>query len=95
MKNKSRFAQLIDLTWRAGMYRHENSDQVMLREVYELYSIMFHEDFNAQRGNVHTMYKGGNYQALADELQQAVHTQQSLMEEIAEQIHQVHEEKNP
>lgn len=95
VKNKSRFAQLIHLTWKAGYYKYKNSFEVELNDVNAIYNQMFHEDFSALKGNVHNMYKGGNYAALYDELENVIDTQKSLLNEIKNWIGTIHNEKNP
>lgn len=98
VRNVSRFAQLIDLTWRAGYYKHDNSEQVTLKEICEAYQNVFSQDFYSQRGNINTLYKGGNCKALSMELenyaQSAEQIQKSIVNELKDMSNAIHEEKN-
>lgn len=93
MKIKSMMNQFIHLTWKSGWYENEEGGNITMYDVNYQYGCLVCEDFNKESGNLSSLYKGGNYKGLKEEISKIMQTQQDLIDEIERWTNRIHEER--
>lgn len=94
-KVKRKMAQFIHLTWKAGWYVTNQNRVIPLTEVNKAYTSMLGDDFNAESGNLSSLYKGGNWEGLPEELDDMLFTIKTLVDEIKQLAEKEESKRNP
>ena len=92
---KRKMAQFIHLTWKAGWYVTNENKKITLADVNKAFTSLLGDDFNAESGNLSSLYKGGNWEGLPEELDDMLFTIEALVNEIKKLAEKEKTKRNP
>lgn len=92
---QSKMSQFLHLAWKKKMFEDEKGGSVTLKEVNDAFTEFLDFDFNAWSGNLSTLYKGGNWKGLENDIGEVIDTQESLQDFIKKVSEDEHKKRNP
>lgn len=92
---QSKMSQFLHLAWKKKMFVDEDGSCVTQKEVNSAFTDFLGFDFNAWSGNLSTLYKGGNWEGLENDISDVLDTQKSLKDFIKQVSEEEHNKRNP